>query len=382
MFLKRDLAFKLLFALALIFPHPHSSMADISLTPSISFEEGYDTNVFSSGVGKESEDFISTVDPELSLSYSRPRFELGMVYNAGFTFYSRNHKFNTVKHSAAFTLDTTVTKRTKLSVSDTFTYTPQTIDIKLIAGQNLQGGFTDTYYNDASITLDRKITQKHTFSISVDDTVLEFTDPAFVDSRTDKVHLELSYRATPKLTITPSYDYTAYAFARGDLGTSELHMGSVSFHAEPWRSIALDLAGGAGALEGDMQWTARGGVSKSFRHTTINASYSRSFLTAAGLANKVTKNNVYTLSFTTALSDRLNVSLTGTYSENKTTPAALDVNAYSSDISVTWKLFQRIQVLLGYNRFRQWDRTSGNANDIVRDRVYLRIVVTGRVRKL
>lgn len=107
--MKRVLVRELLLAVVMFISLVSLSWAEFRITPSISIREEYNDNIFLTNTDEE-EDFITTINPSLNLTYNTSILTLALDYGLDFKFYVNNSDRNqtSLSNTQRARLDTTI----------------------------------------------------------------------------------------------------------------------------------------------------------------------------------------------------------------------------------------------------------------------------------
>ncbi len=318
-------------------------------------------------------DFVTYVSPQISINSKgrNANFSLGYVFRS--SFYNDSPELNDQQHLANLSLNLTPSRKTSVSITDTFRYTQALTDHIQGLGTTsqdqppdqapvdtsdigIQTKREDVISNTVALSVSRKMGQKVSAGITLSDSILEYENQALIDSRTDSASLLLSYLATRSTSFTLTYAFsnifydlsgtnlnsgvdTAPVAAEVDnieevatlqedvnhakntnIGT---HMAMIGITERLSPSLLFSISGGAtytpnvNDRNNKYDWTARASIAKTMQFSSIALNYSRGILHTSGLTNQINVNETVSLNWNLRMGKKINLSANGSYSRNK-----------------------------------------------------------------
>jgi len=362
------------------------AVADTRFNSSLTINERFDTNPLFEVKSAHNDDFVTTVTPKISLTQSWRKLKLSASYRADIESFAESEENNQVAHFGSVSIHATLNQNTFLRAGDEISQSTNVFDIAAIAAQNIQIARTSTIYNNLYAGVKNNITKKLELDILAEDTDIEFSDPAQVDTRTESATADFNYVLTNRWKAGTKYQYERFSFNREDAGNASLQFLSLYLTGTPFPTITLALSGGgiySSDLASNANWIANGSISKKFKRVTFVTDYSRDITQSVGLTNDVTINNVLSTNINTTLTKRLKIILTGRYGKNRSERnSTLVTKYYSGGISGEYGLLPWLRVSGGYSYYRQIADQSSVASDILNHSFFLNFKVTPREFRL
>lgn len=359
---------------------PEGAKGENLVKTAFSLEGRYDTNSQVDIKGKQSGDTMLTFSPSIELVNTGKSVVTNLNYGLSARYFFKNPEQNYLTHSASVGISAKLSDKTSLSAGDKFTFSPDAFSFTDISQLQIQRKRSDTLYNNAFIGLSHSPTSKTTVSLSLSDSLLDFTDPSLIDTRTDSASLSGSYAMTAETSVRASYSYSKTTFDTANATNFEIHSLTAGFSNRPTPTITLDLYGGAvytPRVGSKYDWVAGATIVKTFKESSATLGYSRSVSNSAGLSTQVNVNNTFSAGWGTKLSDTVKLNLSGSYSENRSKPSAIvDAKSYSAGVSTSWQYNSWVSFAFGYSHFQQWGSRESSSLTVIGDSVYATISAT------
>ena len=229
-------------AVILLLPASIASAAKIDITPAISLDQAYDSNVFNTN-GNEKEDFLFRATPALTFSLKMPETTLNLRTSLTSDWYYKYTELNSTNSAITLALDSqpplALTPRLSIAPSGHFVQarnsylrTQQVPTADPLAPPSIASETTTQKSRDygAALRANYLLTEKTEFSLSGGFKKLQFLDNTTgnVDSRVINGDTSLNYRFTPLFSsgvfFNTSYNTfengtDSHVFAGGLLGT-------------------------------------------------------------------------------------------------------------------------------------------------------------------
>lgn len=357
---------------------------NVEITPSFGLEERYDSNVFyrTEEEGIES-DYITLVNPGIEVTGSTKTFSVGGRYSMRYRNHSRFQDLNAADHTAGLDMNLQMSRKTLLTVTDTFSYTPDSlraIDI------GIQTERTDILSNTLNVVLARELNPSTQASVTLSDYLVEFESPDLIDTRTDMAIATLAHRLSPHTTVTAAYGYSYFTFHE-PTGVVELAYGE-NLDSHVFQMIlervfsfnaVLRIGGGATytpEIDNRWDWVAEADFTKSFQRSSFGVAYSRLVSAAYGLSDEINIRDIVSATLNFNINRYFEINFSGAYAKNRTEPSGdVDASSYTATVGADWAPYSWMMVALGYTRFQQEDESLAD-RDIVRDMAYISVTVS------
>ena len=327
-----------------------------TLKPSVALSERYQSNVDGSGTDEDaSEDYETSISPQISLLNEWESLSVNGDYTLNSRFYSKDSDRNYIGHSFRLVMEKHVTKNMSLSISDTYLYTN---DSREALEDQMEIGRDTVITNTADLYISYTFSERFFSNIGISQRTTLYDDVRLFDDRSDSFSLSLSDRLSRFLTFNLSYGYTVFRYEDGeDIDDRESHNVSLGLTRMLARALSFTLTVGANympEMESDYDWTGTAEIYKSWRITSLHINYSRAVTNSGGLTANILINNHGSLGLTIYSSRRTSLTLSGTYSRNKSKDSdEIDSYSYSYGISSSWSPSELTSVTLGMTRFEQ-----------------------------
>jgi hypothetical protein len=324
------------------------------------------------------EDFVMVIAPTLELVYERERIRLTGSYGLAVSYYFKNPELNNLAHTASAGMNATLSQFTNLSVNDRFSYTKDSLEATITGIQRERASTTS---NAISIVLGHAFTTRTTGSLTLSDTIYWYEGPTENTTRTDTASVGVGYAATDRTSLSMSYGITNIRYDSSEgVDNFTIHSLQAGFGYQLSPSVQLSLSAGATHTPSidtsRTDWIASGTATKSFERTSVTLGYTRGMTDTSGLVNQLNISETYSLAVGHKVTETVDISLTGNYSQNHTTPeSTLDLTSYDAGINGSWRPYSWMSVSAGYNHFEQ-ESHGTIGSDFVRDSIFVNITAT------
>ncbi len=353
--------------------------AKTTVRPVLSLSEQYSNNPASSPRGREGKhDYITIVSPGLILNLQKPKFSITGRYDLSIEKFANRSELDKVTHSADITLSNQISSRTHYVLSDRFAFIPDSVDA---TQSEILVERTDILSNSAAFSLTHTLRPLLDVDIILSDSITDFDNDAFTDSRKDEVSSGVEYKATSQTALNGRYRFQRFSFNQDDkvvlthaLTAGFTHNLSTGF------SLSASVGGNYNddtdkfdfIVNGDIDFTK--GIETRTTKFTIN--YRRDINTATGLASETSTTQSLGLNINTTATRALSFLLTGNVSQTKSDiTSSVDIVSYRAGVSAAYRFNSWLTSSLGYNHYKQdSDGTSGD--DIKRDTVIFTITAS------
>jgi len=346
------------------------------LTPSLTIGGIYDSNINFSNITSDinGSDYIALLKPGLVFTRESKRFSLTSFYTFEAKLYANNSTLNFFTHNGSLAMREAITPKTSVGVKDTARFSQETADAFSIGVQTRR---TDTFLNTASIDFEHFFTDKTSGAISYEDSMLQFQDPAFFDTRTDTASTSVAYEWTASTTLSALYDFTSFTSnAPEGKVTTGTHTASLGISTTPTPSTSLALSGGVvytDVTNSHLNWSATASATKTFKNATVKLGYARSINNSIGLSSQIIVGQTYSIETTYKLGSSNLLSLSGFYFKDKSIEgSSVDFISFQGVLTDEYQLYSWFSILLGYTYIKQEEKADTPlADSFVRNVVYL-----------
>jgi len=304
-----------------------------SWTPSLTFSERYDDNLFLARENRNS-DFVSIFTPQFRVSSpveQRPRY---IQYRAEVERYTRHSELNTVNHFSDLEWTSPLSKTAMLTLADHFGFTSDSTEISTLGVAVPRG---NTYSNNSAIGLqlswlvlsyqyglqafeDASLndSQSHTFdeqwtlplsarySLTQSYRMRYFVQDGGADLRSHSVGTGLRFLLTPTFTVGLEGGI-AYWRSSTDNSFRTSPMGRLDLE-KSFRDLRLSFS-----LLEDIQTQFRGSVQYALRNTVLRLDYSKELTAGGGVLGTVTDRQEASINLQQAITRRTNLTVMAGY---------------------------------------------------------------------
>jgi hypothetical protein len=370
-------------AVLLLLPASIASAARFDITPAISLDQVYDSNVFNTD-GNEKGDFIFRATPELKFSFTMPETTVNLRTSLSSETYYKYTELTETISAISLAIDAThrFTPRLSIAPSGHFVQAQDSVrrnqlvpsgDPLVPASIASESATQKSRVYGAALRASYLVTPKTDFSVGGRFSKLQFLDNVAggeVDSRVVAGETTLSYRFTPLFSsgffFNVSYntfeDGTDSQVFAGGLTGSYLFSPSVTMDARAGasRTEEHDLAG----LPDRTTWSPTGYLSLTYADNTFRATLSGAYdVTGGGSFGSTTRRQTAIISLTDQFASRWWADLTGSYQVSRSLDdtESEDLNSASGSAGIRYRPRDNVTLRLSGNAFRQWsDGTVGS----------------------
>ena len=333
----------------------------LKYTPSVSFSEYYDDNVFLVERDKSS-DLVTVLAPQFRVSSTTREISSYMQYRAQVEQYSKSPDLNTTKHFADLDWTAQLTKSVGLNISDHFRFTPDSTEVSSVGVVVPRG---EVYRNDSDIQL--QIPRVH---LSYQHSFQAFEEPSFVDSQSHNFGEQMALPLSPRYAVTQSYrmryfttegnvdlqSHTAGAglqyrfsptFLFGASGgiVSSRTSSEDSFQYKPAVGIRIEKAFKRLKLNllylDDIEPQWRGALNYSLKRTLFRLNYSKELTAGGGVFGSAVNRQTASASLQRTVGRWTEITLTANYSTHKLISDVQDrFESYRGGVSLTYPLLR------------------------------------------
>lgn len=353
------------------------SWGAMSLKPSVTITEFYDSNPTFSNAGSNREsDFATSLEPMIEISKTENRYTLSGSYGLNRRLYSREPDLNSTSHNAAINLDVQAKEKLKLMINDTLHYTEDSLEV---FETGIQVARQDILSNSVSFSAAYLATSRSSINLTMTDNILEFDNPAFIDTRTDTVSLTGIYLASVTSSANLSYSYTNYSFDRdSDEKDIKVHALQLGYSKRVMQDVSIDLLAGSAympEIDSDHEWIGTLQIGKTLKRSSLNIGYTHNVTSSTGLIDEINVNERISVDMESEMTKTLKLNIYGNYSKNKTKPSGIArTTSYTAGAEGNWRLKSWMILGLGYSWYKQ-NAYDSLVNDFTRHRVFVRLVL-------
>lgn len=361
---------------------------DTHIVPSLRVAERYDSNVFFVP-GKNLEDYVSTVSPQLKVSH-RSQWVEGVVSGGAIgEVYAKNSDLNYVGGNGTvdLSLDSAMNRLVQglgLRVTGTFAYTPQprpfaapTSGNQLQLGpvQGIQVQRVSTFVNAAKVEASYRFSDYQGMTVTYLDQRIRFGNPiatptgatpgGLIDTNFQTLTSGLVRQLSPADTISLVYQYQHATFS-GALGGEFSTQGTrVKWSRLITSALNATGEGGFAVISSSGYVAPLGTVSVEWngQYTSVMLSYSQSVAPSIYLGATALLSQVVTGTVRRQITDPLSLSVTGSYAVNNSVPdsSVLHFESYAISPSINYVMSKTFTATLSYTR-SQFEQTSASGS--------------------
>ena len=383
-------------AIAILFPASRAAAANLDITPSISLDQAYDSNVFNTD-GNEKGDFILRATPALTFSFRMPETTLNLRTSLTSDTYYKYTELNSTNSAIALAVDATpiqITPRFSMVPSAHFVQahnsylrtqlvpTADPLDPPSIASETATQKSRDY---GAALRANYLLTEKTVFSLGGRFSKLQFLDNTTgnVDSRVITGDTSLTYRFTPLFSSGVFFSTSYNTFENGT--DSRVFAGGLTGTYRFSPAFTVDARAGAthmketftSNLPENTDTSPYGALSLVYSRQDFRAALSGTIeQSGGGNLGITTRRETVSLSVSDQFATRWWADLTGTYQVNRPQDSNVsgDLTSEIGTAGVRYQAFAWMDVHLSGTGFRQ----SGNGtlgSDLTRYSAFLGVTL-------
>ncbi len=384
-------------AIGFLLPASRAAAAKIDITPSISLDQTYDSNVFNTN-GNEKEDFILRATPALTFSLKMPETTLNLRTSLTSDTYYKYTELNSTNSAISLAIDAT-----PIQFTPRFSMVPSA---HFVQAQNsyrrnqlMPSGDPLIQPSIASETATQKsrdygaalrmsylVTLKTEFSLGGGFTKLQFLDNVAggnVDSRVVTGDTTLTYKFTPLLSSGLFFNtaYNTFDNGRdsrtisGGLTGSYQFSPALTMNARAGASRAQES--GSAGIPDRTTWSPAGSLSLTYAERDFRAALTGSIdQVGGGSFGVTTRRQSVTLTFADRFAPEWTADLSGNYQENRSLDPAVteDLTSASGTAGIAYQPATWATLHLSGTAFRQWSNGSVGT-DLTRYSAFLGITL-------
>lgn len=382
-----------LFTIGLLLPVSRVSAANLDITPSISLDQAYDSNVFNTN-GDEKEDFILRATPAVTFSLKMPETTLSLRASITSDTYYKYTDLNTSNSAISLAIGATpirFTPRFSIAPAGHFVQAQDSFrrlqlvpsgDPLIPASTAAETATRKSRDYGAALRLIYLVTPATEFSVGGGYSKRQFLDNAAasdVDSRVVTGDATLTHRFTPRfqsgLYINTAYNTfendTSSRTYSGGLTGSYAFSPAVLLNARMGASLAKE--NDATGLQDNTTWSPAGLLSLAYADNTFRAALTASMdQVGGGSFGRTTRRMTGLFTLTDQFASRWWADLAGSYQVNRSLDEAVSENISSASGTAGIRFMPRdwISLNLAGTAFRQWSRGTVGS-DLVRYSAFL-----------
>lgn len=333
-----------------------SAFGMMTLSPSLAVSERYHSNVEASSTDEEaSEDYETSINPQIALLNEWEGLSITGNYSLNSRLYAKDADRNYVGHTFSLAMDKELTRNISMFFSDSYIYTK---DSREALENQMELGRGTVITNSAALSLAYTISERASSGIGISQSTTLYDNEELFDDRTDGLSLTYSNRMSRYLTLDFSYAYTVFNYENDShVDDREIHNMSLGITRMLTRSLTFTLTAGVNYMpdmESDYDWTGNGGLSKSWRRTSLDLAYTRAVTNSGGLVAEVVINDRGSLLWHINRARTVTWSLEGSYSKSRSKDTdVIDNYSYSYGLNCSWQRGEWTMLNLGVTRFEQ-----------------------------
>jgi len=382
-----------LFVIGILLPASRAAAAKLDVTPSISLDQAYDSNVFNTD-GDEKEDFILRATPAVTLSLKMPETTLSLRASITSDTYYKYTELNTSNSAISLAIGATPIRFTPrfsiapaghfVQAQDSFRRTQlvPSGDPLIPASTASETATRKSRDYGAALRLIYLVTPSNEISVGGGYSKRQFLDnvsASDVDSQVVTGDATLTHRFTPRLA-SGLYINTAYNTFENDTSSRTYSGGltgsyafspAVLLNARMGASLAKE--NGATGLQDNTTWSPAGLLSLAYADNTFRATLAASMdQVGGGSFGRTTRRMTGLFTLTDQFASRWWADLAGSYQVNKSLDEEVSENLSSANGTVGIRYLPRdwVSLNLSGTAFRQWSRGTVGS-DLVRYSAFL-----------
>jgi len=339
----------------------------------------YDNNVRILPEGRQlDEDLVMVISPQIELVNDRDWVRLRGAYSPSASFYFKNSDLNNLAHSASVGMDMNLSQSTDFSLNDRFGYTKDSLEAALTGIQRERASTTS---NALTLGLGHAFTPSTSGSVSLSDTIYRHKGATISTTRTNSASVGVGHSVTERTSLSMSGGFSNIRYD-SSTGVDNFTILSLQTGFGYRFSPSAQLTLSAGSVytptldTSRTDWIASATASKDFERTSFSLGYTRNMSDTTGLVSQLNVHETYSLNASRKITDTIDLSLSGSYSMNRTTPlSTVDLTSYGAGLSASWRPYSWLSVNTGYSHFEQVSRGI-IGNDFKRDNIFMNFTVT------
>ena len=333
--------------------------APLTIVPSVTVAEEYNDNVNLSNANRES-DFITTIQPGLSLSLESATYRLVAGYSFSADMYARDPNRNAAFDRQNFDLDTQwrPTEQLTLTLLDTFLMTTNT---NLISPEGVATGGNSAWSNALRGGIGYRLTPFTTLRGGASYTVLRYDSAAVEDANIYTADVAVDRVLSTNLTGTLAYEVAYFDIEFEP--TTWTHTPRLGASYRLTNTITLSLSGGpsfeipeSGSRDSRVTPAVTALYEQRMFFGTLRADFDRRIGVSAGIGGPTDNTSVGGRVDVLTLMRGLTLSLGARYawveSPDNRQPR-IDIQTFTLPLTATYRITAWIAAVAGYQFYRQ-----------------------------
>ncbi|TLY35948.1 MAG: hypothetical protein E6K60_09450 [Nitrospirae bacterium] len=311
--------------------------AELKFVPALVVSERYDSNVLFA-TGRKTEDFVTTVAPELRADYTGRLVEGSLRGGLVVGSYAKNSNLNYVAANGSLVLNLDqlvgrLDKRAKLQVAESFFFTPELpAFVSATAGFNpfatgIQPQRVNTYTNTASANGNFELSALTNLRASYTHSILRFgtvlgnpQQGGLFRTTFQTVNAGPQFKVSRDDTVSLTYQYQQADFAGGQVPGFTTQGGTVGWARVLNQRLTMNLAAGAADIQPTNRVSFIGDASLQWRaaeNSTFTFSYTRSVLPSFAVAALPLESQIFKVALLHRVTDPLTLTAVADYAHNQ-----------------------------------------------------------------
>ena len=355
---------------------PAYGQAQTEIIPSISVSERYDSNVFFTNAKTDASDYVTTISPIVNIRRQTRLIDLnGSLLITG-NFYAKNPGLNFASVNANFSasLDSLVArfvKRTSLTVTEFFTYTPQppafyappasgagaggpenfARGIQAVRANSLINVFTmnGSYLINPAMSIIGSIRHQY---MRFGSAFAPTAGGGFFNTQYFSASVGPQFAITTKDSVSVNANYSAISYAASGF---QLAGATVGWQHKISQKLSFGVNAGVTKFltsQQPLQYVGSGQLSWQERSTVTTLSVSRAVFPSFYVTSTALVSNVVALNVSHQFTERLTGTVHGNYAQNQSVSGPnLNFTSYSGSLNINYLFTKRVIGSASYSRF-------------------------------
>ncbi len=377
----------------------NSAQGAVIISTSLSLSEEYNDNLFFTETKQEA-DFATILSPALSIGYTSKNVVLTLGYQGSAELHPENPEADGYFQSLSIGLDLPGLNQQieglEIRIIENMTLSPELPGFSFSGsddeessrradrgpqntGQGVQLQRTDTFQNQAGLSLSYDWTALFNTRLAYTNTVTLFSESEFEDRNVNQTTFDGTYRFPFSSRTSWTGTYGAN-LTTGDEEDQFIHSVSLGVIHQMSRLVSTDGEVGISIVKDEsVEPTLSAGYSKRFQSGSLSVRYKNDVSAGLGVVESVTREESFTGSINRALGDRVSSFLQMGYSNNKSLSGnEVDSIALTASTGISVQLLKWLSGNLTYAYLKQdSDGAIGASGNVKRNTVTLFFTATG-----
>ncbi|GEM_PF-3595983 len=348
--------------------------AAVIVNSSLSVSESYNDNIFFTDQNKV-DDFVTIVSPALSVAYAGKDLTLSIGYRGRAFFYAENTAQNDFFHALSIDLNLPILDRqirgVTVKIIEDMSFSPELPGFSFIegdeaaqaraqrlpqgGGQGVQLRKTDTFQNQAGISLAYDWTERLKTTGQYTNIITRFLDDQFEDREVHLSTFDAAYRYPFSLRTALTNSYRL-AVTTGDVADRIIH--TLRFQLEHQITSSLSGTAGIGVTyikdNRTPEPTFSAGLKKFFQKGTLSIQYTRNIASGLGIIRSVTRRQRVVGNADYKLTELTGIYIRGIYASNQSVSEnEIDLISYTAATGISTQFLNWLRGSLNYSYMRQ-----------------------------